>query len=149
MKKGLLLLIIGWICVACGSRKSHSARMENTQYLSAVNCLAEKTIAPPAKAVLALPVADALRPMPPRAAFSRKSGNATVSLRVARDTLYIEATCDSLQRLVYRYERALAANASSRITKKKERHAPTSIHSLILVLVLVYFLSKYARSDRN
>ena len=53
---------------------------------------------------LGIAVPELMR-LPENASYSRKSGRATVDVRLSNDTVYVSATCDSLQRLVEYYER--------------------------------------------
>ena len=79
--------------------------------------------------------------LPDGATFARRDGVASVSARVARDTLYIVATCDSLQRLVWAYERRLAGEASESATT--ERHAdwrPVRLWPYLLAIVALFVL---------
>ena len=46
-----------------------------------------------------------LRNLPAGAGYSQRKGRANLTLRVQHDTLYVNASCDSLQRLVSLYER--------------------------------------------
>lgn len=46
-----------------------------------------------------------LRDLPAGAGYSQRKGRANLTLRVQHDTLYVNASCDSLQRLVSLYER--------------------------------------------
>lgn len=46
-----------------------------------------------------------LRNLPAGAGYSQRKGRANLTLRVQHDTLYVDAGCDSLQRLVSLYER--------------------------------------------
>jgi len=51
---------------------------------------------------------DNLHSLPDGAIYSNSSGQATTSVYVKGDSIYITATCDSLQQLVWSYERELA-----------------------------------------
>ena len=52
-----------------------------------------------------------LHDLSPGAKFVAKEGRATAEVEIKGDTLIITATCDSLQQLVYRYEKELAYKA--------------------------------------
>lgn len=50
---------------------------------------------------------DSLRKLPEGAAYTKRSGQATLTLRLRGDSVHGVATCDSLQRLVYELEERL------------------------------------------
>lgn len=50
-----------------------------------------------------------LRDLPTGAGYSQRKGRANLHLRVVHDTLLVDASCDSLQRLVELYESRAAA----------------------------------------
>lgn len=50
-----------------------------------------------------------LRNLPAGAGWSKRKGRANLRLRVVHDTLLVDASCDSLQRLVELYESRTAA----------------------------------------
>ena len=58
---------------------------------------------PQSEVSLAIP-ADSLLRLPPRATYSKKSGQARVAVSRDRDVITVHATCDSLQVLVEYYE---------------------------------------------
>ena len=58
---------------------------------------------PQSEVSLAIP-ADSLLRLPPRATYSKKSGQARVAVSRDRDVIIVHATCDSLQVLVEYYE---------------------------------------------
>lgn len=57
-------------------------------------------------AELTIPM-DSLRKLPPGAAYEKKSGQATVKAAMKGSSVFVSATCDSLQNLVYQYEEEL------------------------------------------
>lgn len=61
---------------------------------------------PVEKAPLIIPIAN-LHNLPTGARFMAKEGRATAEVEVKGDTLYVTATCDSLQQLVLQYEKEL------------------------------------------
>lgn len=58
---------------------------------------------PAEHARLVIPL-DSIRQLPAGALYAHKTGRATASLRFRTDTLYLYASCDSLQTLLYGYE---------------------------------------------
>ena len=96
-----------------------------------------------------------LRDLPDGASFTRRKGRANVTLRNIRDTLYVEASCDSLQRLVSLYQHRaglyrgmLAKYAAStqqrtedqnkKVVKKPPNTLP-AFFGLILIVGMVIF----------
>lgn len=57
---------------------------------------------------MAIPMQN-LRNLPAGAGWSKRKGRANLRLRVVHDTLLVDASCDSLQRLVELYESHTAA----------------------------------------
>ena len=57
---------------------------------------------------MAIPM-QSLRDLPAGAGWSKRKGRANLRLRVVHDTLLVDASCDSLQRLVELYESRSAA----------------------------------------
>lgn len=108
----LLCAVIGLcaLCVqSCRTQESITAgsRTENRQdsLLSEVRVL--KAIGIPAsKLTLPIPTTSLLK-LPPSASYSAKSGQANVRVERKGDTIYVEASCDSLQRLCIYYQREL------------------------------------------
>jgi hypothetical protein len=64
---------------------------------------------------------DNLRKLPQGAAYTQKQGQATVSAAVQGDSLIITATCDSLQYLVYQYEKEITRLQSALEVIEKEK----------------------------
>lgn len=58
---------------------------------------------PMSQAKIAISV-DSLLSLPPRASYRHHSGQATADIAILGDTVYVTATCDSLQRLADYYE---------------------------------------------
>lgn len=100
MKLLLFLLLFS----SCASRKSFEERIVRTDSLQTDSRLAVRTMRlPESSATLRIPVGE-LKSLPPGAVFMSKSGQAKATVRSVHDTLYITATCDSLQQLVYEYQ---------------------------------------------
>lgn len=98
---------------------------------------------PESCARLTVPV-GMLKELPAGAAFMQKSGQATAEIRFLHDTLFVYATCDSLQALVYQYEEQL--ERQSKCTKennkevvKKSGLPPIMILSIFSIIVIVIF----------
>jgi hypothetical protein len=74
--------------------------------------------------------------LPPGATYTQRQGQATVSAAVKGDTLILSATCDSLQYLVYTYEKEITRmrNALEVIEKEKES-CPSPVRWFIYGLI--------------
>jgi len=94
--------------------------------------------------------APPLKVCPPGAAFIQKSGQATAEIRFLHDTLFVAATCDSLQTLVWQYEEQLERQSkqTKEIRKEAERKSDlpkylTALFSLIIALIILYKFSPH------
>ena len=76
------------------------------------------TTVPESRVELAIPVAT-LRSLP-ATGLADHQGQATARVRWRHDTLYVAATCDSLQRLVLEYEGQLRHTAALRESTKEK-----------------------------
>lgn len=108
---GLSIALIGNVALlVCSCRTTNeSTSIRNLDSLAwdrKVNVTLATT--PKSLAKLAIPL-DSLRKLPEGATFNNKSGQATASAAFKNDTLFVEASCDSLQNLVYQLEENLHA----------------------------------------
>lgn len=70
---------------------------------------------------VAIPLsAESLRNLPEGAGYHKKNGRASLDLRKRGDTIFIEASCDSLQRLVTYYSSELTRSKTETLLKDKE-----------------------------
>lgn len=147
MKHVLFVIILFSVLTACGSRKTAKSSSENIHDLQREQLRIDCVRMPASRAELRLPVKDVLHDLPPLASFNKYSGNARISVKHIHDTLYIEATCDSLQRLVMHYENELQQQTQRMQEKKREKHAPISFFAVVFALILALFLSKTAQTN--
>ena len=129
--------------LGCAGRRDVATWEERARAVARDERLEAATLlSPGGMATLRVPLSGGRLPdLPGGATFARRDGVASVSARVARDTLYIVATCDSLQRLVWAYERRLAGEASESATT--ERHAdwrPVRLWPYLLAIVALFVL---------
>ena len=61
---------------------------------------------PESRTTLAL-TTDDLRKLPPGASYTNKNGQASAKVTAKGDSIFITASCDSLQTLLYKYEREM------------------------------------------
>lgn len=103
MKFSLFFFIILFFA-NCSTRKRTNSSRQQTDSLRQTSRLSVRTTKiPESRARLTIPVGR-LKELPSGAAFVQKSGQATAEIRFLHDTLFVSATCDSLQALVYQYE---------------------------------------------
>ncbi|MEF3407887.1 hypothetical protein [Parabacteroides merdae] len=82
-------------------------------------------IIPPSRATLAVPV-DSLRRLPAGAAYTEKSGQATVSLSYEDGNVVASARCDSLERLVFELSEQLYGKTEQTGQREEQKTAPAA-----------------------
>lgn len=103
------ILTVALCFTACASRKE-SSRTDTTAVQAYADSLInelrrqELVTVPQSQVVLRLPI-DAVRRLPKGAEFREHSGQASAAVQFDGDTVYVFATCDSLQRMCIYYER--------------------------------------------
>lgn len=134
------LVFILLLFTAChGSRHTLSRHGEENLRLSSERLKASAINVPGGGARLRIPLSG-LRPLPEGAAYTERDGRAALSARILRDTLYIDATCDSLQQVVWEYERLLSERQDTRTVS--ERHTERkSLASRLVFLPLLALLA--------
>lgn len=141
MKFNIILLII-FLLTSCSTRKQTNSSRQQTDSLRQTSRLSVRTTKiPESRARLTVPVGT-LKELPAGAAFVQKSGQATAEIRFQHDTLFVYATCDSLQALVYQYEEKneqLHARLENSQTEKSQ--SPRAYVGVIVLLFLVCFVS--------
>ena len=116
-----LLSVVTMILVLCATSCSTSRRLEASSQHASVEAVVRAdslqtaatarqttllTYQPvPADSLSMRIPLTSLRDLPAGAGYSQRKGRANLTLRVQHDTLYVNASCDSLQRLVSLYER--------------------------------------------
>lgn len=116
-----ILILISF--ASCFMHKQTSSSVRQSDSLRQISRLAiQSTRIPESRASLSIPVGT-LKELPTGAAFVQKGGQATAEIRFLRDTLFVYATCDSLQAQVYQYEEEteqLHARLENNQTKKSQ-----------------------------
>ncbi len=135
MVKHSLFPFIILLLTSCSVGRQTGSYRQQTDSLRQVSRLSIQTgKVPESRAALAVPVGT-LKELPAGSAFIQKSGQATAEIRFRHDTLFVTATCDSLQTLVYQYEEQLERLSAQTQEKKKETSAwqlPTLLFFLFL-----------------
>lgn len=104
--KSVSLMLFALLVLSCRTTKVNtSARLTDNLTWNRKVSVALATV-PSSLAELAIPM-DSLRRLPEGAAYTKRSGQATVSVTLKNDTVEAYASCDSLQRLVYEMEERL------------------------------------------
>lgn len=102
------------------------------------------------KAPLIIPIRN-LHNLPAGARFAAKEGRATAELEIKGDTLFITAICDSLQQLVFKYEKELAYQIDLN-EKLQEKSEPAGngfysflkgLPAVILLTIIAVLIIKY------
>lgn len=106
-------LMIVLCCSSCAtSQKVTQATMQTDVLMTkdSVNeqvFLLETVTVPQSQVTLEIPI-DSLLKLPKNAEYRAKNGQASAQVRFNKDTVYVYATCDSLQRLCKYYEKQTA-----------------------------------------
>lgn len=104
------ILMVVLFCSSCAASRKESSQTGTTASLayadSLINELRSKEIVtvPQSQVTLRIPIDD-LRRLPKGSEFRDKSGQASASVQYDQDTVFVFATCDSLQRMCFYYER--------------------------------------------
>ena len=103
------ILTIALCFTACATSRKESSRAETLAQGAYADSLIrelrrqEAVTVPQSEVVLKLPVED-IRSLPRGAEFRDRSGQASAAVQFSGDTVYVFATCDSLQRMCSYYE---------------------------------------------
>lgn len=109
-------------------------------------------IVPPSLAELTVPM-DSLRRLPEGAAYTKKSGQATLTLKVKGDSIQGTASCDSLQQQVFRLEEQLH-QARDRLEQRETEIKPAGnplkyylygVLTGIILTISFYLFIKYRK----
>lgn len=151
MKLNLFLLLV--ILSSCASHKVLDRNAVSSDSLRQTTRLSIRQISvPESRADLQIPVAG-LRELPPAAVYTAKSGQATAVVRFIHDTLFVSASCDSLQQLVYDYQQQIEKMSyfvqnSQKKTEQKRKFSRWLLLGCCLCLLLSSVLSKSRHARR-
>ncbi|WFE85858.1 hypothetical protein [Parabacteroides chongii] len=133
MKHSLFPFVI-LLLTSCSVGKQTGSYRQQTDSLRQISRLSIQTgKVPESRAALAVPVGT-LEELPAGSAFIQKSGQATAEIHFRHDTLFVTATCDSLQTLVYQYEEQLERLSAQ--TQEKKKETTWQLPTLLLLLIL-------------
>ena len=132
----------------CASRKISEQRLIESDSLAQKTRLAIRTsFLPESHADLRISATD-LRALPPAAVYTAKSGQATATVRFLRDTLFVSASCDSLQQLVYDYQQQieqLSARSERKVETKERKNSRMFLLAATLAIVACLWASRSRR----
>ena len=129
---------------SCASRKMSDRSVASSDSLRRTTRLSIRQMAiPESRADLQIPAAG-LRGLPPAAVYTARSGQATATVRFLYDTLFVSASCDSLQQLVYDYQQQVErlSVCSEHEEKTKERSGGRRFLWGILLAVAAYLAGR-------
>lgn len=150
MKFSLFILIILFFA-NCSSRKHTASFCQQTDSLLQTQPPDSSNGPNPRKPCRpSIPVAT-LKELPAGAAFIQKSGQATAEIRFLHDTLFVAATCDSLQTLVWQYEEQLERQSkqTKEIRKEAERKSGLPQITILLTFFLIALIILYKFSPHK
>lgn len=139
-----ILCLFFFLFSSCASQKVSDRSVASSDSLRQTTRLSIRQMAiPESRADLQIPAAG-LRELPPAAVYTAKSGQATATVRFLYDTLFVTATCDSLQQLVYDYQQQVErlSACSEREKKTKERRGEQFLFWGILLAVAAYLAGR-------
>lgn len=146
MTRYLILISLLWFASCRVSREAATSQHSETARSAIERLSARSVVAPAARVALRVPLAELRAPGGVSATFAAREGKAAVAMRVVRDTIYLDATCDSLMALVVDYERRLADRAEIRTDERAERHWSSFVSGwigpFIALFLLIYALWK-------
>ena len=148
------ITLIALFATSCGSTKkmTENARTSiDSVLLKEVRQVVNIPI-PQSKVELKIPTQN-LRSLPAGASFSRKNGQARVKVEAVGDTVYVSATCDSLQVQCERYEKELTrirSDTDKQVTEIKKNTFQTAfkwcstgfIAGVVLTLTVIIIKKK-------
>ena len=118
-------MLLALLALSCRTTKENTSahRLDSLSWNRKVS-VTLATI-PSSLAELTVPM-DSLRKLPEGATYTKKSGQATLALRLKGDSIQGIATCDSLQQLVYELEEQLR-QAHDRLEQQETTKEPAAI----------------------
>ena len=148
-------MLLALLALSCRTTKENTSahRLDSLSWNRKVS-VTLATI-PSSLAELTVPM-DSHRKLPEGATYTKKSGQATLALRLKGDSIQGIATCDSLQQLVYELEEQLR-QAHDRLEQKETvKKAPeftlkcylTGVLTGFITLLIFQFIHKWKKQDQ-
>lgn len=124
----------------CSASKQTCISRQQTDSIHQISRLSIRTTKiPESRANLAVPVGT-LKELPAGATFVQKNGQATAEIHFQHDTLFVYATCDSLQNLVYQYETIIEQRSNQTTQQEKNKKQNYRYENLLIGLLLICIL---------
>ena len=149
MKSSLFFFFL-FLFLSCASRKSFEQHTVRADSLQVNSKLTVRTVRlPESSTTLRIPIGK-LESLPSGATFRSKNGTASASVRSVHDTLYITATCDSLQQVVYEYQQQIERMSTTKKNRREQSKRETGFpHWFLLggciagLLVLCVYMKQH------
>ena len=128
-------------CISCGSQrkivKEVAQETRGVQTNQLIRVESHEKI-PEARAEIALPI-EKIQALPQGLDFQHREGRAQATIRVEHDTIFFSSHCDSLQRLVERYEEIIAHQDHKETFTHEERkwNWPRGLLAMFLLALIV------------
>lgn len=125
----VILTLLALLAVSCGTTRKLTESQKETSDSVVIREIQTVTTVPiPRSEVeMVIPVEN-LHNLPPGAVYADKSGQANVKVTARNDTLYVAASCDSLQVQCERYEKELVrirSDTDRQVTEIKKNSVQT------------------------
>ena len=121
MNRITVFLILLCLCCCKSSKLTTSAVSSDSLSVTESLKASQVTVIPESTVTLTIPVADLLS-LPVTASIASSSNNATASVRIRADTVYVDARCDSLQVVIYEYEKRINEQNQFTYTNSEEQN---------------------------
>ena len=155
MKKIMFFLMATAFCMiafSCCRTERETTAVKSDERLNRMTFKAKTFKVPESRAELRVSRGELLA-LPENALYENKKGQATAKIRFLRDTLFVEASCDSLESLVVQYEEEIMRlEESSHEMKQKIRSENTVFLTVLGILagavlstVAFYFYTEFRR----
>ena len=136
--------------LSCGTKKKNVSHNQTDRLFGSKHISVKTASIPASRADLAIPLSS-LQQLPSGASFVKKERQATAQVRYVSDTLFITATCDSLQQLLCSYEQTIDRLSRSQHQQHSERRSVPHLFYLSViagVMLCAVALSRKLKSER-
>ena len=114
MRTYIILLFLSTMASCHSSRKTAVENISENRKIELEKISTRKVDIPASNVSMKIPAINGvINETPPGSSYNARKGNASVSVRFIRDTLFVEANCDSLSQIIWEYERKIGEIFSS------------------------------------
>lgn len=150
MRTYIILLFLSTMASCHSSRKIAVENISENRKIELEKISTRKVDIPASNVSMKIPAINGvINQTPPGSSYNARKGNASVSVRFIRDTLFVEANCDSLSQIIWEYERKIGEMQNSEITDKTESKIKSfGIQKYFLAsafIIAIIMLLKYKR----